>query len=124
MRHNRSFAIDLNSCMGGDAWCGQSHAASGRVCSSGNSLGLGEHVHAQGKRKNKKRKYSNRNKKPSLNGASNGVIGHQCNPGPVNTAAATALKIIRKRMAAGHRRAGCGVHSAPNSNEGGTLVES
>ena len=65
VRHNQSFVIDLNSCLGGrDAW---------------------PHQHKT----------------------------HQCNPGPVNMAAATALEIIRKRMARGHRRAGYGVHWAP-----------
>jgi len=79
VRHNRSFVIDLNSCMGGrDAWCGRTGCKNA-------SFVFPPHHHQT----------------------------HQCNPGPVNMAAATALEIIRKRMARGHRRAGHGVHWAP-----------
>ena len=84
MRQNQSFVIDLNSCLGGDAFCGRG-VGNQSVCISGNRQGDFSH----------------------------GTIGHQCNPGPMNIAAATALKIIQKRMAAGHRRAGYGVHWAP-----------
>ena len=85
---------------------------------------LGPGNHAQGKPNNNttsKKTSINRNTSASFDeidhipeSVRKGVVGHQCNPGPVNVAAAMSLEIIRKRMAKGYRRAGYGVHWAPN----------